>query len=44
MNVDDLVFKKEDEVIYTDEKTGLAFHLPNNRYSLEMHHMRYEHY
>ena len=31
MNVDDLVFKKEDEVIYTDEKTGLAFHLPNNK-------------
>ena len=31
MNVDDLVFKKEDEVIYTDEKTGLAFNLPNNK-------------
>ena len=31
MNVDDLVFKKEDEVIYTDEKTSLAFHLPNNK-------------
>ena len=31
MNVEDLVFKKEDEVIYTDEKTGLAFHLPNNK-------------
>lgn len=31
MNVDDLLFKKEDEVIYTDEKTDLAFHLPNNK-------------
>ena len=31
MNVDDLLFKKEDEVVYTDEKTSLAFHLPNNK-------------
>ena len=31
MNVDDLIFKKEDEVIYTDEKTSLAFHLPNQK-------------
>ena len=31
MNVDDLIFKKEDEIIYSDEKTSLAFHLPNNK-------------
>ena len=31
MNVDNLLFKKEDEIIYSDEKTSLAFHLPNNK-------------
>lgn len=30
-DMEDLMFKKEDEVIYTDEKTNLKFLLPNNK-------------
>ena len=31
MNINDLLFKKPEEVIYTDEKTNLKFVLPNNK-------------
>ena len=37
MNVDDLLFKKPEEVVHTDNKTSLSFKLPNNKLIIVYH-------